>query len=175
MTETLGVPGSANGSNGTTKARKTKSVASGTSGAGGQGLSLQRLYTTADGLQRFALRVPHPRRPGAGPGLPILRSRRQGQSLRQRVPVHDLPLSSRREPTQLPSEDHFQDLAPTVGVHFDHQAFAELRMAKPLPDLIARLGHFHSSNSSPRSGMSTCAPTRSRSLSRSGSAASSSP
>ena len=47
MTETLGVPGSANGSNGTTKARKTKSVASGTSGAGGQGLSLQRLYTTA--------------------------------------------------------------------------------------------------------------------------------
>jgi ribonucleoside-diphosphate reductase alpha chain len=47
MTETLGVPGSANGSNGTTKARKTKSVAPGTSGAGGQGLSLQRLYTTA--------------------------------------------------------------------------------------------------------------------------------
>jgi ribonucleoside-diphosphate reductase alpha chain len=47
MTETMGVPGSANGSNGgSAKARKTKST--GASGsAGGQGLTLQRLYTTA--------------------------------------------------------------------------------------------------------------------------------
>lgn len=46
MTETIGVPGSANGNgaNGTAKARKTKAAAS---GAAGQGLSLQRLYTTA--------------------------------------------------------------------------------------------------------------------------------
>ena len=47
MTETMGVPGSANGSNGgSAKARKSKST--GASGsAGGQGLTLQRLYTTA--------------------------------------------------------------------------------------------------------------------------------
>jgi len=44
MTDTIGVPGSANGSNGTAKARKTKA---GASGAAGQGLTLQRLYTTA--------------------------------------------------------------------------------------------------------------------------------
>ncbi|WP_420123804.1 vitamin B12-dependent ribonucleotide reductase [Nakamurella sp.] len=44
MTETIGVPGSANGANGTAKARKAKAA---TSGSTGQGLTLQRLYTTA--------------------------------------------------------------------------------------------------------------------------------
>ena len=52
MTETIGVPGSANGSNGagngatgSAKARKTKVAAS--TGTGTQGLTLQRLYSTA--------------------------------------------------------------------------------------------------------------------------------
>jgi ribonucleoside-diphosphate reductase alpha chain len=52
MTETIGVPGSANGSNGagngasgSAKARKTKAAAA--TGTGAQGLTLQRLYTTA--------------------------------------------------------------------------------------------------------------------------------
>ncbi|WP_395726514.1 vitamin B12-dependent ribonucleotide reductase [Nakamurella sp.] len=46
MTETIGVPGSANGNgtNGSAKARKTKAA---TTGAAGQGLTMQRLYTTA--------------------------------------------------------------------------------------------------------------------------------
>ncbi len=45
MTETIGVPGSANGSNGSAKARKAKAGAA--SAAGGRGLTMQRLYTTA--------------------------------------------------------------------------------------------------------------------------------
>ncbi|HOZ59859.1 MAG TPA: vitamin B12-dependent ribonucleotide reductase, partial [Nakamurella multipartita] len=44
MTETIGVPGSANGSNGSAKARKGKAAAT---NGGTQGLTLQRLYTTA--------------------------------------------------------------------------------------------------------------------------------
>ncbi len=48
MTETIGAPGSANGSNGTAngtaKARKSKAAATGDAG---RGLTLQRLYTTA--------------------------------------------------------------------------------------------------------------------------------
>ncbi len=44
MTETIGVPGSANGSNGSAKARKSKAAAT---NGGTQGLTLQRLYTTA--------------------------------------------------------------------------------------------------------------------------------
>ncbi|ACV80268.1 vitamin B12-dependent ribonucleotide reductase [Nakamurella multipartita] len=44
MTETIGVPGSANGSNGSAKARKSKAAAT---NGGTQGLTLQRLFTTA--------------------------------------------------------------------------------------------------------------------------------
>ena len=58
-------------------------------------------------------------------------------------PIEDLPLASSRQPAELAVEDHLHDLASAIDVHLDDQPLAELRMAKPLADLIAHLSQLH--------------------------------
>ena len=129
--------------------------------------------------QGLALSVPDPahrrcpRRRGRGGSGGSSRPwrRRRGRGLA----VDDLPIARRGQPPQLAAEHHFQHLAPAIGVHFDHQPLAELRMLESLAHQVSGLGQFHSSNSSPLSGTRTSVPVRSRRRAASASAASSSP
>ena len=90
--------------------------------------------------------------PAAAGGGPVLSRHRH----RGRFAVHDVPLALRRQSPQLAVEHHLEHLAAAIGMHLDDQAVAELRMAQPLPHLVARRRQFHSGNSSPRFGTCTC-------------------
>ena len=122
--------------------------------------------------QRVAVRVPdaHARDRRERDRLTV-----GGDDWGRQLAIHDLPLPLRRQPAQLPVEHHLEHFAPAVGVDLHDQAIAELRMAKPLADLVARHDQFHSGNSSPRRGTRTSDGKRARSRSASVSAGPASP